>query len=159
MADVFSGPHWVSFLFRDQTGRWPPPASKHNKESLYRDSSTSNNKRCVHIELVFTFFSGCLVRCSSASFLLVVDTLYFSLKMSPSSSSSANRSIGFLGLTFSCSAIRRGNQSNVLRGKDSIRTWVLGQKFSYTYRTFSDFYHWRSHHHPHLQTDHLVHQH
>lgn len=33
MADVFSGPHWVSFLFQDQTGRWPLPASKHNNES------------------------------------------------------------------------------------------------------------------------------
>lgn len=87
----------------------------------YRDSSTGH-KRCVDIELVFTFFSGCLVCCFSTSFLLVVGALYFSLKISASSSSSANRSIVFLGLTFSCSAITRGNQSSVLRGKDSTRT-------------------------------------
>lgn len=59
-----------------------------------------------HHMWIFTFFSGCFGCSFSASFLLAAGVLYFSLKMSPSSSSSANRSMGFLAPTFSCWAVK-----------------------------------------------------
>lgn len=59
-----------------------------------------------HHMWIFTFFSGCFGCSFSASFLLAAGVLYFSLKMSASSSSSANRSIGFLAPTFSRWAVK-----------------------------------------------------
>lgn len=59
-----------------------------------------------HHMWIFTFFSGCFGCSFSTSFLLAAGVLYFSLKMSASSSSSANRSMGFLAPTFSRWAVK-----------------------------------------------------
>lgn len=118
--------------------------------------------------LIFTFFSGCLTCSSTMSFLLwaAVGALYFSLNMSPSSSSSSKRSIAFLGLGFWCPAERdrKTNQTQQFQGKDPTWTWIVALKspLSHTYQslTYSGLYHWRSHPHHHHQTAHLLlHQH
>lgn len=103
-------------FFQSFTEQTFGPRTKHGDCPSWHLKVTINNQQqtitLTQNNANFTFFSGCLVGSAAPSFLLGAGVLYFSLKMSPSSSSSANRST----LTFSGPTEREGGRYTVKLG-------------------------------------------